>query len=253
MSTFYEEETALSEYLLFHYGEAEEVVPDFLQDLAPTHTDFATRTVSELLEPALIETIPYEERRALDLGCSVGRSSYELNKHCQQVTGIDASESFIKAAQEILKKGSLPYKKWEQAHHFTDLTATRPQSPSQADIQFQAGDACNLPAELGSYQVVHAANLLCRLSKPESFLDQLPSLVEKGGQLLLTTPCTWLEDYTPENLWPTTEHTDTLSYLKNHLSVSFELDHVQDIPFLYREHARKYQWVASQGSRWIRR
>ena len=53
---------------------------------------------------------------------------------------------------------------------------------------------CDLPNDLGSFDIVHAANLICRLPNPMLFLDRLPELVkEGGGSLLLATPFTWLE------------------------------------------------------------
>ena len=54
----------------------------------------------------------------------------------------------------------------------------------------------NLRNDLGSFDLVHAANLLCRLTDPEKLLARLPQLVRSGGQLLLATPCTWLEEFT---------------------------------------------------------
>ncbi len=63
---------------------------------------------------------------------------------------------------------------------------------------FQRGDACSLPLDLDQFGCVVAANLLCRLHSPSQFLDRLPSLVAPGGILMLTTPCTWLLQFTPK-------------------------------------------------------
>ncbi|MDB6073104.1 MAG: Methyltransferase type 11, partial [Verrucomicrobiaceae bacterium] len=81
-------------------------------------------------------------------------------------------------------------------------------------------------------------------------IERLPSLVKPGGQLLLTTPCTWLADFTPPENWP---KGSTRDWLKEQLSETFELVQEQDLPFLIREHARKYQWSVAWGSRWIRK
>ena len=108
----------------------------------------------------------------------------------------------------------------------------------------------NLRDDLGSFDVVHAANLLCRLSEPQSLLDRLPSLVNPGGQLLLTTPCTWLEEYTPSAKWP---RGSTFEWLQEKLGAHFMLAHRADLPFLIREHARKFQWSVALGTRWVRK
>ena len=70
-----------------------------------------------------------------------------------------------------------------------------------SNLSFEVGDACNLRDDLGAFDLVHAANLLCRLPNPQAFLARLNELVTPGGQLLLTTPFTWLEDFTPRENW----------------------------------------------------
>jgi hypothetical protein len=46
-----------------------------------------------------------------------------------------------------------------------------------------------------------AVNLIDRLPKPVRFLAHLPELVVPGGQLVLASPYTWMEDYTPRRHW----------------------------------------------------
>ncbi len=125
-----------------------------------------------------------------------------------------------------------------------------PENLPRLNVRFEQGDAMDLRAGLGAFDVVHAANLLCRLSDPQKLIERLPALVKPGGQLLLTTPCTWLADFTPPENWPVGS---TRDWLKERLSEHFVLVHDQDLPFLIREHARKYQWSVAWGSRWVRK
>jgi hypothetical protein len=81
-------------------------------------------------------------------------------------------------------------------------------------------------------------------------IERLPSLVRPGGQLLLTTPCTWLEDFTPRGNWP---QGSTREWLTSLLEPHFDLFKTCDMPFLIREHARKYQWSVALGMRWRRK
>jgi 2-polyprenyl-3-methyl-5-hydroxy-6-metoxy-1,4-benzoquinol methylase len=39
--------------------------------------------------------------RVLDLGCAVGRASFELGRYFENVTGVDFSHSFINAANRL--------------------------------------------------------------------------------------------------------------------------------------------------------
>jgi hypothetical protein len=46
-----------------------------------------------------------------------------------------------------------------------------------------------------------AANLLCRVPRPRLLLDYICSHLTDGGYLLMTSPFSWLEDYTPPASW----------------------------------------------------
>lgn len=237
------------EYLLFHYGSDDEVLP---WSNGPREAlGFPLRTVSELLRPELLA--PQAEgsgTRALDLGCAVGRSSFELSKVVEEVIGIDYSMSFIETAEHIRQQGSVGYPRMDEGDAFTSCVAYRPEGSFPDRVKFEQGDAMLLREDLGSFDVVHAANLLCRLADPQRLLERLPSLVKPGGQLLLATPCSWLEEFTPKDNWPVGS---TFEWLKKSLLGYFELDEQKDLPFLIREHARKYQWSVALGTRWIRR
>jgi len=65
-------------------------------------------------------------------------------------------------------------------------------------VTFEQGDACNLRSDIGEFGCVLGANLLCRLPTPLDFLDRLPDIVVPGGIVVLTSPYSWLEEYTPK-------------------------------------------------------
>ena len=78
----------------------------------------------------------------------------------------------------------------------------------------------------------------------------MPNLVKKGGQLILATPFTWLEEYTPRDKWIGSG--DSESKLAQYLSPFFELEKKVELPFVIREHRRKFQYSVSLGTRWRR-
>jgi putative 4-mercaptohistidine N1-methyltranferase len=243
----YETRPLLDEYLLFHYGTAEEILPP-PGDEAPawraalaTGLDFPLRTVGYFSGPA--------GGRALDLGCAVGRSAFELSAYCDEVIGIDFSHAFIRAAETLGGGGTLPYQRHEEGHLHADLAARAPAHARPERLRFEQGDAMNLRPDLGEFDRVHAANLLCRLAEPLRLLDRLPGLVKPGGQLLLATPCTWLAEFTPPANWPAGE---TFAWLRQRLEPSFTLVRSAREPFLIRETARKFQFSLSQISLWER-
>lgn len=238
----YETTRLLDEYLLFHYGSPAEVLP--WPEGPRAALGFAERTVSELAD------FGRQPATGLDLGCAVGRSSFELALRGLDVLGIDFSQRFIDAATTLATGAPLAYRRLDEGSAATELVARAPACAPPGQVRFETGDAMNLRADLGAFDLVHAANLLCRLTDPERLLDRLPALVKPGGQLLLATPCTWLEEYTPRDRWP---QASTFDWLKSRLSGDFELELQKDLPFLIREHARKYQWSVALGTRWIRR
>ena len=242
MSNLYETRRLVDEYLLFHYGRDHEILP--WENGPVSALRFPVRTVTELIPESLSGC------RALDIGCATGRSAFELSKSCLEVIGIDYSHAFIQAARTIQTDGKIPYQIAREGHITEALTAHLPNNISLERVSFQQGDAMNLPGTLGTFDLVHAANLVCRLSDPLRFLSRLPSLTNPGGHLLLTTPCTWLAEFTPPDRWPTGS---TLDWLKEILFSDFRLIQQKDLPFLIREHARKFQWSVALGTVWQRR
>lgn len=240
MPSTYESEQLLSEYLLMHYGRDEELMP---WDFGPTDAlGFPTRTVGYFPQGT--------GGRALDLGCAVGRSSFELSRSCDEVIGIDFSGSFIEAAEQLRTEGELDFSLRETGGTITNAKALRPESCHPEHVRFMRGDAMELPDDLGTFERVHAANLICRLTNPLKLLNRLPGLMKNGGHLVLATPCTWLDEYTHPDCQP---DGDTFDWLSAILSTHFELIKKSDEPFLIRETARKFQWSVSMVTLWQRR
>jgi putative 4-mercaptohistidine N1-methyltranferase len=242
----YETDKLLGEYLLFHYGSAAEVAPPPGVDHA---LNYAVRCVNECVDAGT-------EGRALDLGCAVGRSTFELARFCSSVVGIDYSQRFITAAETIRTEGTLDYDRTDEGALTTRLTAHCP-GVDPARVRFEVGDAMALRDDLGDFDVVLGANLIDRLSNPKSFLDRLPTLVKPGGQLILTSPYTWLEEFTPREKWlGGFEHegmrVSTLTGLRAALDDRFDLVAMKNLPFLIREHARKFQLSVAHATIWRR-
>ena len=243
MSQIYETEKSLGEYLLFHYASSEEILTN--------DRDWPDGMVQALGFP--VRTVGHFEAtqvaRGLDVGCAVGRSTFEMSRHCDFVTGIDFSTAFVTAAEQMRTRGEIIYRRCDEGMLNSDLTARIPAGIEPARCSFEQGDAMDLSPLLGSFDRVHAANLICRLSHPALFLRRLSELVKSGGQLVMATPCTWLEEFTPKPEWPSGS---TLDWLKSCLLSSFHLESQVEEAFLIRETARKFQWTLSLTTVWRR-
>ena len=117
---------------------------------------------------------------ALDLGCSEGQTSICLSSKFNSIVGIDYSKRFIEIANE--RKNSLQIK----------------------NLNFMHGSALkldsipNLPKE---NVLVFCGNLIDRFVEPTNFLNDVSKYVKKGGIFILTSPYTWLEEFTPKENW----------------------------------------------------
>lgn len=252
MSTFYESDRAVSEYLLFHYGKAEEILP--YPDGPVSALNYPIRCVMRFSDD-----IGYSPKmRVLDLGCAVGRSTFEFARHCGEVVGIDYSNRFIDCANQLRDEGAVSYRYVEQGELTREAVARVPDEIDRDRVRFEQGDAMFLREGLGRFDVILLANLIDRLVDPAKCLASLVDLVKPGGFTVITSPYTWLEEFTPREHWvgakvsPAGEMT-TFGALGQLMNPRFELRGSADLPFLIREHARKFQWSVAQGTLWCRR
>lgn len=248
----YESDKLLAEYLLFHYGTEQEVLPANYGGAEALY--YPVRCVTECVNAAALPL----GARALDLGCAVGRSTFELARWCASAVGIDASHRFIGAAETIRREGQIDYERADEGGLTTPLKARLPDGIDRGRVSFEHGDAMSLRGNLGYFDVVLMANLLDRLHAPMRCLQQLPMLVKPGGQLVITSPYTWMEEFTPRPHWIGGYERDgrritTLEGLREALEPDFEFLTAKDLPFLMREHARKYQLSVAEASAWRRK
>ncbi len=250
--TGYEGERLLHQYLLFHYGTKEQILAGakVFAGQEVEGLQFPSATVWCTLIFDLISEQQEGSLRALDVGCAVGRSSFELSRLCAEVVAVDYSRAFVRAARQLREGQELPVMRYDEGSSGTELVLARPGDCRPDAVRFEVGDAMDLPGDLGAFDIVHAANLLCRLAEPRRFLDRLPDLVKPGGQLVLATPCTWSPEFTPPAHHP---QGTTLELLHDRLDHGFELKREMELPFVIRDHARKFQVSTSQTSVWLRK
>ncbi len=242
----YESDELLQQYLVFHYAKPEEQLP---YAFGPEGAlEFPKRCA---LEGFLLQNVQAGSgSRALDLGCAVGRSTFELARHFDEVIGIDFSQSFIDAANQLKENGQVEAIRLDEGKRTTRLKCTIDSEIDRSRTFFEQGDAQDIREDIGQFDAILACNLICRLPEPMHLLRRLPGLLRPGGQLFITTPFTWLEEYTPIANWLGGDASHSFSGLKSALEPEFSLNQKWDMPFLIREHARKFQYSVAQASRW---
>ena len=243
----YETDDLVSQYLEFHYGEEYFGVPNFAKACADICLQQADKAGIEMA-------------RALDLGCAVGRSSFELATGFEHVDALDFSARFISSAVELQRAGLKRFTVKDEG----DLVSFRETQLVELGLAetakrclFMQADACNLSEKFTGYDLIFAGNLIDRLYSPKQFLSMVHERINKGGLLVLASPYTWLEEFTDRKEWlggfkdEVGENFTTLDGLKEVLGAHFEmLGEPVDVPFVIRETRRKFQHTLSQLTVW---
>ncbi len=123
-------------------------------------------------------------KKALDVGCAIGRSSFELARVFDEVVGIDYTARFIQLATKIKEEGSLGF-----AVPTKTVTLKECHLEKEASkVTFWQGDACNLKPIYRGYDLIFASNLIDRLYNPKKFLEGIGERLNEKGLLILTSP-----------------------------------------------------------------
>lgn len=246
----YESAAFRAQYLLFHYGTRGEIAPPRGLERG---LDYMVRVVREGLAGAKLPS----GARALDVGCAVGRGTFELARYAEEAIGIDISNSFITAASTIARSGRLAYEAVEDGEITTRRVANAPKGIDRKRVSFEVGNAMELRDDLGVFDAVLCANLLDRLPDPGRFLRDARRLVRPGGRLVLSSPYSWIERYTPRAKWlggkvVAGKPLRVYDSQRRALEPAFRPLRHFDIEFHLRDHARHSQWGIAEASVWER-
>ena len=238
----YESDELVSQYCEFQYGASHFGVENFAQSTARVASSFAVNN-----------------KKALDLGCATGRATYELAREFDKVEGIDFSVRFVQAGAKLKDDGYLAFSTKEEGEIAVDKKITIEElgyENLKDKVSFWQGDACNLKPNFTGYDLIMATNLIDRLYNPRLFLDTIDERLNDDGILVITSPYTWQESSTAKEFWlggftnEAGEEVKTIDSLSNILGEKFELIHQQDLEFVIKETARKYQHTISEVSVW---
>jgi len=260
----YETQSLVDQYVDFHFPASSESLAGKSLLGAPENTLRFPQRVAQLLSKSLPAG---GQKRAIDIGCAVGGSSFELAA-CgfDEVLGIDFSAAFIGAAQKMQRGEAVNFKLLLEGEVRADLAAQHEPNVDGAalgKVSFRTGDACKIKdeaAELGTFDGAILANLLCRLPDPLACLDGLEAIMKPGGAVVIATPFSWLEDFTPKSKWiggyldASGNPVHSKDQLRQEMEKrGFEKIYEEQMPLFIREHRRKGQYIVSEATVWRRR
>lgn len=240
----YETDQAVAQYCELHYGAEYFGVASFPVQCAKICLNYMAGR---------------PKKKALELGCSVGRAAFELAREFDSVHGLDFSARFIRIAFQLQEKGYTRYELCEEG----DIVSFHEHSLAEFDLDhvrskivFQQADAANLKPQFSGYDLIFAGNLIDRMVQPARFLTTIHERLNPGGLLILASPYTWLESFTSKECWvggfrkdgePFTTLDGLIDILRPHFTM---LDTPKDVEFVIRETRRKYQHSLSQLTVW---
>jgi putative 4-mercaptohistidine N1-methyltranferase len=198
------------------------------------------------------------KRKAFDIGCAIGRSTFELARGFDEVIGVDFSTRFIQEAERLKQNAVLRYTMpiEGELESFHEVNLSHFDLEEERDkVSFWQADACNLKSLYKDFDLIFGGNLIDRLYDPKKFLDSLAERLNNGGMLILTSPYTWQEESTPKEKWiggykRDGENVTTLQGLEEILEKAFTLVDIKDVPFVIQETARKHQHTIAQMTIW---
>ena len=164
--------------------ERDKAISEFLQDQYSEEC-FVAKVARATIDKSLLQN----RSRALDIGCLVGRGSFELARIFDEVVGIDYSARLISCAEEIKNSGSIEYVKTingkkEIAEIDTNMLGLTSQMRER--VKFWQADACNLKPNFIGFDLILAVDLTHRLYAPEAFLSNIHERLNDAGVLVLS-------------------------------------------------------------------
>ena len=255
--TDYESDNVLAQYLALHYSR------NLSQKNSLTDSsikfDFPQKCAELLVK--YCQKLNVTTNSVADIGCAVGGTSFELARNFYRVIGIDLSKKFVEVASHLKTAGSYNFDLPIEGDICEQVEAIVDSSIDRTRVQFKQADACALPPDLVGFDAALLINLICRLPSPKACLNRLSGpfgLIRPGGLVLVATPFTWNEEYTPKEVWLggyqlNNQVIDSREGLMKHMKGNgFTLVYEEDSVMLIREHRRKYQYILPNITLWKR-
>ena len=232
----YESEQARDEYLAFHYP-GEDPLRALIGERAPPLAErypFSVRALWDAAPAAL----------ALDVGCACGRVTFDLARDHRAAVGVDRSRALVGAAAAVRASGRARY---------TTLVSGDVRAAADVPVEtapnarFAIGDALALPFRDGAFATVVALNLIDRVPDPAQALREAARVTAPRGVLLVGSPYTWLEAFTPRARW-----LDGPEGVRAVLGAAFRCEREVGLPFFIPHHERSGQLAVSLVQRFRR-
>lgn len=200
-----------------------------------------------------------KQEKALIIGCNAGRSSFELAKYFERVTGIDFTARLIKVAEKMKSGNKIRYQVPIEGELMALREVTLDElnlSGSPEKVEFWQADASNLAAKFKDYDFVLSQNVLEYIYDPDNFLKIIQRRINTGGILVIASSYDWDNEIIKKGKQLGGYRRDgepyfSINALHNILDENFtEIKSPADLPFIIRQNARNFLYKIAQISFW---
>lgn len=142
----------------------------------------------------------------LDLGCSVGRVSFELAARARAarsssvVVGLDLNASMVRVARHVRESRRVTYPRRRLGLLYERRRFDVPFEGREA-VDFWIGDAVQPPFAAETFAGVVCLNLLDCVPSPLDLLRSVHRLLRPGGSFVLASPYDWSGGVSPPETW----------------------------------------------------
>ena len=186
----YETDNMVCQQLQNHYG------------AALTGQKNYQKAVAEIVLDAVRE-FKVDNKKLLDLGCSVGRTAFELATHFNEIDAVDFTARYIQHGVQLQNSENVRYitKNEGDIVDFNEVSLEKLDLIAAKNIVFSQGDPSNLKAIFTGYDVILAQQVLENNHHPKMFLSSVDERLNNNGLLFLLSDYAFNENITAKEKW----------------------------------------------------
>jgi len=242
-----------------HYETSREVCQQLDSHYAASYLDVINypEQIAKLVLQ-LVSQYKTSKTKLLDLGCSVGRTSFELAGFFQHIDAVDFSARYIQHGVKLQQGQSVRYVMESEGEliDFKEVNLTKLDLPTDCNnISFSQGDACNLKPVFKEYNVILAQHILENSYDPALFLASAARRLNDNGLLIIVSNYSYNTDKTQQEKWlggikVNGENLTGFDGLSLKLSKKFDLLEQQEIPRILKTNQRNFTVSQSHITVW---
>ena len=188
----FETDESVCQQLASHYPKESYQGENFSVKLAEYVRDICHITLSQ----KIVE-------KMLNLGCSVGRTAFELSPSFKTIDAVDFSARYIQHGVQLQNNQTVRFQTIEQGDivHFNEISLLQFVKNYQGNVTFSQGDAVNLKPNFNGYDVIFLQQVLEQSYDPKTILKNIDQRLTPSGLLIIASNYSFNEAITQKDKW----------------------------------------------------